>query len=250
MRPSEWQRMRTSLAFDIPGEYDDGEIEGLPDAVQRYFRASVLPGASLARAAEIAMRGRIRIGRWVPFRADELLAPHRGFVWAARAAGIVTGSDRYLDGRGAMEWKAVGLVPVMSASGPDISRSAAERAASEAVWVPTSLLPRFGVAWAATGRDEIEARFAIDDHAVCLTLWLSDDGLLRSVRLARWGDPDETGTFAPHPFGGDFTSHATFNGVTIPSTGSVGWHHGTDRWSEGEFFRFAIDGLAPIAPDE
>jgi hypothetical protein len=30
-------------------------------------------------------------------------------------------------------------------------------------------------------------------------------------------------------------------GVTIPSSGRVGWHFGTDRWpDDGEFFRFTI----------
>ncbi len=46
-----------------------------------------------------------------------------------------------------------------------------------------------------------------------------------------------------HPFGGGFTSHATFAGVTIPDAGRMGWHYGTDRWGEGEFFRYRITGL-------
>jgi hypothetical protein len=34
------------------------------------------------------------------------------------------------------------------------------------------------------------------------------------------------------------TRYSTFDGVTIPSAGRGGWFHGTDRWSEGEFFRY------------
>jgi hypothetical protein len=44
-------------------------------------------------------------------------------------------------------------------------------------------------------------------------------------------------------FGGDFSADATFDGVIIPSGGRLGWHYGTDRWSEGEFFRYSITGL-------
>ena len=53
-----------------------------------------------------------------------------------------------------------------------------------------------------------------------------------------------TGRWGLWPFGGEFTSHATFDGVTIPEAGSLGWHFGTDRWDEGEFFRYRITGLS------
>ena len=63
-------------------------------------------------SARIRMRGRIKIGRWVPFRARELLTPRRGFVWAARAGGVIAGFDSYARGQGEMDWKLVGAVRV------------------------------------------------------------------------------------------------------------------------------------------
>jgi len=62
----------------------------------------------------------------------------------------MAGSDHYTDGQGAMSWKLLGLIPVVRAAGGDVLRSAAGRASGEAVWVPTALLPRFGVTWTAT----------------------------------------------------------------------------------------------------
>ena len=44
------------------------------------------------------------------------------------------------------------------------------------------------------------------------------------------------------PFGGEVGAWTTFGGVTIPSRGTVGWWYGTDRWADGEFFRYEIDG--------
>jgi predicted short-subunit dehydrogenase-like oxidoreductase (DUF2520 family) len=43
-----------------------------------------------------------------------------------------------------------------------------------------------------------------------------------------------------HPFELEVTACTTFDGVTIPQAGRVGWFWGTDRWSEGEFFRYEI----------
>lgn len=125
-----------------PAVFTDVELDGLPDPVCRYLRAAIAPGTPLAAAARFRMHGQIKLGRWLPFQAEELLAPHQGFHWAARAAGVVSGFDRYAGGQGQMRWRLLGLVPVMRADGPDLSRSAAGRVAGEAMWVPTALLPR------------------------------------------------------------------------------------------------------------
>jgi Family of unknown function (DUF6544) len=185
------------------------------------------------------MRGSIKLGRrWLPFRAREIYAPHHGFVWAARAGGVIVGSDRYADGRGVMDWRLLGLVRVMHAEGPDLSRSAAGRVGSEAVWLPTALLSRFGVTWGASDAHHITASYRLGEVEMGLHCTLDDDARVRSVAIDRWGDPDNTGTSGFHPFGVEFTRHSSFDGVTIPGAGRAGWFYGTERWSDGEFFRY------------
>ena len=149
-----------------PGARDvfrDDELVGLPAPVQRYFRAAIAPGTPLALAARLEMQGSIKIGgRWLPFRATEVLAPHRSFLWSARVSGgLFAGSDQYVV----------------------------------------------------------------------------------SAQMERWGDPNNTGTWALHSFGFEATARATFGGVSIPSQGRVGWFPRTERWTGGEFFRFALTEL-------
>jgi len=223
------------------GPFADAQLEGLPDPVRRYLRAAIAPGTPLAAAARFRMRGSIKLGRrWVPFRARQIEAPHHGFVWAARAGGFIVGSDRYADGEGEMDWKILGVVRVMHADGPDVSRSAAGRVGAEAVWVPTALLPRFGVTWTASDPHHITAKYRLDHAEIELHYTLADDARVRSVVFDRWGDPDVSGTWGHHPFGFEMTGYSTFDGVTIPSAGRAGWFYGTDRWDEGEFFRAEI----------
>ncbi len=125
-RRSVEERLRRRAAS---GRFDDGELQGLPEPVRRYFRAAVAPGAPLARAAEVKMRGKLKLnGRWLSMSASEVLAPHDGFVWRARVAGMIAGSDRCVDGHGAMNWKLLGLFRIAHAEGPDTTRSAAARA--------------------------------------------------------------------------------------------------------------------------
>ena len=81
------------------------------------------------------------------------------------------------------------------------------------------------------------------DAARLVRLQLDDTGRITSFVFDRWGDPDRTGVWAWHPFGGEITGHRTFAGVTIPATGRIGWFFGTDRWPDGEFFRYRITDL-------
>jgi hypothetical protein len=133
------------LTLPEPAVFSGGELEGLPEPVRIHLAQAIAPGTPLATSARLRMRGHIKVGRWLPFRAHQVLSPHRGFIWTARAAGVIAGSDRYVDGAGGMDWKLAGLVTVAHAHGADVSRSAAGRAAAEAIWLPTALLPRFGV---------------------------------------------------------------------------------------------------------
>lgn len=235
------RELRTRLAYPpAPGSFSDAELEGLPKPVCRYLGGTIAPGTPLATSARFRMAGSIKLGqRWVSFRARQIEAPHHGFVWSARA-GVIVGSDRYADGHGAMNWKVLGLFPVMRAQGPDVSRSAAGRAAAEAVWVPTALLPRFGVRWTAPDPNHITASYRLDDTEIELHYTLDDDARVRSAVFDRWGDPHNTGTWGFHPFGFEVTGYSTFDGVSIPNAGRAGWFYGTDRWNEGEFFRSEI----------
>jgi hypothetical protein len=215
--------------------------------VGRYLDRAIDPGTPDWTAARLRMRGRLRVGRWLPFTATEELAPHFGFSWTARVAGLISGSDGYGDGCGRMDWKLLGLFPVAHGDGPDVSRSSAERAGAEAVWLPTALRPELGVEWTVESPDVVTARFEVDGHPLALTLRLADDGRPAAFWLDRWGDPDSTGTWAPHRFGGEFDEHHRFGGLSIPSAGRIGWHYGTDRWPDGEFFRFRVTDLRPLA---
>lgn len=239
----EWARLETLVrALPVRGGFRPEVVADAPEPVQRYFEAGIAPGTPLAAAVRLEMRGSIKIGRWLPFRARQLLAPSLGTVWEARVAGVISGSDRYVAGFGGMDWKLFGLRRIVHAEGPDVSRSAAERAAGESIWVPTALVPTAGVEWTAVADDRIAVEVDTDGRRTRVEHALDPSGAPVSSSFARWGDPDNTGRWGRHPFGVEVTGQGTFDGVTIPARGRAGWHFGTDRWESGIFFRFEITG--------
>jgi hypothetical protein len=231
-----------TLERPASGTFSEAELDGLPSPVQRMLATSIAPGTPLAPSGRLSMRGEIKLKKWTPFIGTELISPHQGFVWSVRA-GAVSGYDRYACGEGEMRWKLLGLVPVMRADGADVSRSAAGRAAGEAIWVPPALLPHFGVDWQAQDEQRVTARLSVDAQTTSVSYALNEAGLVESCSFQRWGDPDDTGTYDLHPFGMQVAAHQVFAGVTIPSAGVAGWHFGTSRWDEGAFFRFEITDL-------
>ena len=86
---SRTNRIRSALR--VPGEPQDvfspEMVEGLPPVAQRYLLHAIKSGTPLARWVEIEMRGEIRpTGGWMPFEAEQVLMPGRGFIWMARAS--------------------------------------------------------------------------------------------------------------------------------------------------------------------
>lgn len=133
-----------------------------------------------------------------------------------------------------------GQSPLVHSAGADVSRSTAERAAGESIWAPTELVPGTDVEWHAEAPDRVSMSFEVDGHDVTLIHDLDHEGRIRGSSFDRWGDPESTGTWGLHPFGVEVTSTRAFGQVTIPSSGRAGWHCGTPRRADREFFRLEI----------
>ena len=226
----------------LPEPFDPGMLADLPEAARRWLTHAIPPGTPLWPSVVLTMHGQIRLGSWRPFTATQVLAPPRGFIWAATArfAGLpVTGFDRYSSGTGQMNWRLGGLVPLVTATGPDVTRSAAGRLTGEmalapttfrsATWIPGSDDDHTTAAWRFDGQEE-RAEFHV-----------GADGQLLGVVMQRWGNPNGE-PFGRYPFGVAIEAEKTFAGVTIGSRLRAGWWWGTDRQPEGEFFRATITG--------
>jgi hypothetical protein len=222
------------------------DLSHLPEAAQRYLGHAVAPGTALATAVRLTMRGEIKLKRWLPFEAEQVIHAERGMIWSARVGsgpGQIRGTDRMVDGRGSMSWRILGVVPVVRDSGPDITRAGVGRLAAELIWLPTAFLTP-GVFWSGFHPSRVQASLHVQGHAASINLSVGGQGELSSVSLTRWGNPDGEG-FRALEFGGFSEGERTFGGVTIPNRLRAGWHFGTDRfYREGEFFRVTIDNAS------
>jgi hypothetical protein len=234
----EWLHLATTVVR--PPGFDPEMTAALPEPARRWLAHAITPGTPLWQVVRLTMRGQIRLGRWRPFTAIQVLAPPGGYIWAATArfAGLpVTGYDRLSSGTGEMHWRLLRLIPVMTAAGPDMTRSAYGRLAGEIVLIPT-VFQR--ATWADGNHpDTATATWRFGEDTETADLSVGPDGQVLNVMVNRWGNPGGE-PFGRYPFGVSVEAETEFGGVTIPSGFTAGWWRGTDRQEEGEFFRADI----------
>lgn len=219
------------------------QIASLPPVARKYLEHAIAPGTRLASAVRLRMHGEIKLKRWLPFTAEQVIRRDHGMIWKAtvRMFGLpIRGFDRLIDGEGAMHWKLFGLIPIMSASGTDITRSAVGRVAAESVWIPSAMCAD-DTSWVPRDANHAQARITVARIATDVDLGVDDDGRLMSIALQRWGNP-HAAQFHNAAFGGIAEQERTFDGYTIPTRLRIGWYFGSARFeSEGEFFRVTVD---------
>ena len=131
-------------------------------------------------------------------------------------------------------------MPVLSAAGPDITRSAAGRLAGEAIIVPPAC---WGATWSeGPFPDTAVMSWLLDGEREDAMIRVDPEGRLRELSMQRWGDPDGTG-YGRRPFGVALSEEADVAGVRVATVLRAGWAWGTDRQAEGEFFRARIEDV-------
>ena len=125
-------------------------LAGFDEPIPLYVSHAISDGAPLPNGVRMAMSGRIKVGLWLPFTAEQTV-DGRSFTWRARVVrGPLTPlrvTDQYADAAGSTEGRLLGRVTLFHAEDVNTARSAATRAAIESVvFAPPCVLPARGIA--------------------------------------------------------------------------------------------------------
>ena len=157
----------------------------------------------------------------MPFSAEQSLsAVDTEFVWHARfkMAPLVTGvvEDAYVDGRGRLDAKIWGVLPVAHARGLDVDRGEAQRYLAELVWCPMAWLHNPGLQYRVLADDRV--RVWVHDHDTYVDYLFDEHGDIVGARTETRSRGDEV-----QPWEGRFSDFRDFGGIRAPSRGEVWW---------------------------
>jgi hypothetical protein len=204
-----WRNLSSSTEPESVA-FDPGMTDALPAPVARWLRHCIAPGTVLRRGVQIAMHGHIRIGKWLPFKAEQIVAPS-GYIWGAKAGRFpisFRGFDRYSAATGQMSWRLFGRFPLVATDGADITRSSAGRLASEVFGLTPAGALAPNVSWEGIDDRTAVGTITIDSITHCVTIQVSATGSLEMLTLLRWANPDKT-QFKFHTRPTSSSGHAT-----------------------------------------
>ena len=239
------QRMFLRAPAAATNPVEAGDLAHLPAPVQHWLTASGVLGKAPVRSVRLKQTGDMRTsarGAWMPTRADQYFTvTEPGFVWQADVTmgyGLsFSGRDSYVDGKGRMLIKALGLWPIVDASDDKIQQGTLLRFLGEAIWFPSAALSPY-MQW--EGIDASSARATITQHGVSASgVFAFDDagrvtrfsaqrymGSGASAKLERWVIP--------------LHDWKVLGGTLVPTQGDVVW-----KLAGGDFdyYRFKIERI-------
>lgn len=205
------------------------QIQGLPETVQNWLRASGAVGAPVMRTVRIKQEIKMKLkpdGRWMEATADQYdrtLEP--GFLWHVKIKMIpgvhISGRDRFIEGRGHMLIKPMSLFKVVDGSGQAIDEGSMQRYLGELVWMPGAALSPY-ITWEAV--DETTAKATMSYKGVTVSGRFHFDpetGLVSSFRTLRFlvdGDQKEL-----RPWEIPVSDYKQYGDYLLPSRAVVTW---------------------------
>jgi Family of unknown function (DUF6544) len=218
---------------------EEADLAQLPLPVQRYVRASGAVGQPRVRNFRVRLHGRIRgsaDSRWMPLTAEQhnvVDQPARFFYLNASMLGVpVQGYHRYVGPSASMAVKAAALVPVVEASGSEMSMGETVTLFNDmCVMAPATLIDA-AIAWEPVDARTVRAAFTNAGHTIRAGLVFNDSGELtnfwsddryqtapdgRSMRRIRWSTP--------------LREYRSFGPIRLASGGEGRWHEGEREYA-------------------
>ncbi len=215
--------------------YDQKEIEGLPEPVQRFFKAVIKDRQAIVTKVELSQHGQFHMNetenKWHKFTATQIVTTQRlGFDWDAKIQMIpfvkVFVHDTYLLGEGDLKASLLGLFTVAKMHNtPELNQGELLRFFAEAVWYPTALLPSQGVVWEAIDQHSSRATLTDSKTTASVVFQFDAEGLITSMRAEARCYRVVGDKLMFMPWVGNFREYEVHNGMQIPLEGEVGWEH-------------------------
>lgn len=162
---------------------------------------------------------------WMSFTAKQTISTTAcAFDWRARTgpAGVVSVRDALVDGRGVLDVRALGFIPLAHADSAAVTRGELMRYLAELALAPAAILGNTSLRWRNEGPDRLIVSAGAGEMAADVSVTLGSDGRIASIFA-----PDrQRGVGAdslPAPWNGRFSDYRQHGGCWLPFHAEVSW---------------------------
>jgi hypothetical protein len=234
----------------------EADLEALPEPVRGFMTQAGVLGQPRAHHFAVQWRGRIRASAdepWMEFHAEQanfVDEPARFFMMDAVRGGLpVDVLHVFEDGAASMRARLLSLVPIVRASGPEMTRAETVTLLNDMVlFAPTALL-RPEIEWQAVDERRARVRYTVGENSVGAELvvdenceivdFVSDDRLMATP----------AGDFVQRRWSTPMSVYREFGELRLPARGEARWYLGEGEQSyaylEAEILDVQLDG--PLA---
>ena len=225
-------RERLARTPATPGVVTEEDLAPLPGPVARYVRLSGAVGRPRINDFASRWRGRIRANPeepWMDFTARQrnfVEGPARFYLMGARRGGLpVDVLHIFRDGGATMRVRLVSLVPLVNASGPEVTRAETVTLFNDLCVLAPGALIDPAIAWDPIDDRSARARYAIGENTIRAVLSFNEAGELVDFvsddRLA--ASPDGTG-FVRRRWSTPLRDYRDFGPHRAGARGEGRWH--------------------------
>ncbi|TVR83957.1 MAG: hypothetical protein EA409_01940 [Saprospirales bacterium] len=228
---------------DITHLVDSNSVEELPEVVVRWLKRSGVFNEAVPRQVYALQTGRMRTspeGRWMRFDAEQWYNVYEpAFVWKAHVNAFpglhLSGLDSYIGGRGNMLIKAMGLLEVVDAGGPEIDQGTLLRFLAEMAWFPAAAVLPY-LEWQELSDNEVRAIMTYGDVSADGVFQFSEEGDLLSFEALRYYDRGDSSSLERWIIVSRQNGWKEFDGSRLPYSFEVIWDldEGKFTWLELE----------------
>ena len=252
---AQWERRVRSTpnntAEAARGVVTEADLERLPAPLAGYLRVSGAVGLPRVASFYAVVHGRIRSGpdkRWMTFTGKQFntygaAPPRRLFLMHAVMFGVPVSVLHIFSGVASMRARLLGLVPVMAASGSDMTRAETVTLLNDLVVLAPAAIVDAPMDWLPLNEHMVVGTIRIGEQTVSATLtfdaehrlvcFVSDDRLRasrdgKSFIRQRWSTP--------------IRRFSRAGGRLIAVDGEARWHS-SGREGVFSYLEFSVDGI-------
>lgn len=224
--------------------------DGVPDLIVDYAVRAGVDMDRLARVVSLTQRAQMQLkrgGGWQPLVAKQTISTGEAqFVWQAEQRRgpllMFRVIDAFVAGRGRLNVRLLGSIPVANYSGPDADRGEAMRYLSELIWAPDAMVGNSDLIWQGVSDTEVRVGLMLPDGLAQVTFRFDDAGDIVGVVAEKRPATDDQGNPVLLDWRCTVFAYGMIGGRRMPIEAEVGYLYadGYEAYWRGEIVGYEL----------